>query len=401
MSQRWSTLQKQLQQLDTRIRMVIARHESQTTQQDPSESFNGSSLGVSLGHSSLTPVKPGMKHRSSISSGTSAASSNQTTSTGQYTSPAVSRIGKVDARSYLSPDPTLRRKSSFVSDAAPAVPPQRSISGGVTPTTRRLTSYGRAETASPTPSQVSMTSSIQSKPSGSRIPIASPKSANSSTHAQRPSITSLAVPPARGDRDSMRTPEPQRARPSLGYGSMTAPRPSLGATGPRTSSFGTGPRLSRAPPSSFRSITPTPSAFGGGRPSSRMSVNSYAQSAVAPVNLQPFQPSRYDLLDTTVQGIIEETGFDLFVSRIDPAMKRGQRRSENEEWKGEYVFGAGQKVSPVKLLKLAARTSASATAGDGARTKCLVRVKGQWVDLAGLLRQRLDEMPKQEFLDSP
>ena len=108
---------------------------------------------------------------------------------------------------------------------------------------------------------------------------------------------------------------------------------------------------------------------------------------MAPVNLQPFQPSKYDLLDTHVQAVIDQVGFDLFVARVDAPMKRGQRRRDDEEWKGDFVFGAGQRTSGVKLLKLAGRATT-----DAPRLKCLVRVQGAWHDLATVLQMRKDAM---------
>jgi hypothetical protein len=120
-----------------------------------------------------------------------------------------------------------------------------------------------------------------------------------------------------------------------------------------------------------------------------MSMVSYAPSGVAPANLQPFQPSKYDYLDTTVQSIIDEVGFNLFVARVDTAMKKGQRRRDDEEWKGDYVFGAGQRTSSVKLLKLAGKPGK-----DGPRVKCMVRVQGAWHDLATVLRNRMAEAPE-------
>ena len=113
----------------------------------------------------------------------------------------------------------------------------------------------------------------------------------------------------------------------------------------------------------------------------------------APPSLQPFQPSKYDLLDQHVQSVIEETHFQLFVARVDPSMKRGQRRAENEEWKGDFVFGAGQKISPVKLLKLAGRPGRFGFAQGSPRMKCLVKVKGEWQELAAVLRLRQEEEP--------
>ena len=104
---------------------------------------------------------------------------------------------------------------------------------------------------------------------------------------------------------------------------------------------------------------------------------------MAPANLQPFKPSSYDLLDTIVQKTIDDVGFDRFVARVDPPLRKGQRKRDDEEWKGEYVFGAGQKTSSVKLLKLAGRGPA-----EGPRLKCLVRAQGAWKDLSSLLEER-------------
>jgi hypothetical protein len=100
--------------------------------------------------------------------------------------------------------------------------------------------------------------------------------------------------------------------------------------------------------------------------------------------LQPFEPSKYDLLDTHVQGILEQVGWDMLTSRLDPPLKRGQRKREDEEWKGDFVFGAGEKPTSVKLLKLNTRGSG----GKEVKMKCLVRVAGQWHDLALVLTKR-------------
>lgn len=69
-------------------------------------------------------------------------------------------------------------------------------------------------------------------------------------------------------------------------------------------------------------------------------------------------------------------------------MKRGQRRNDNEEWKGEFVFGAGEKPTGVKLLKLNVR---GARGVQEVKWKCLARTGGQWVDLAALLRKRKEQ----------
>ena len=113
-------------------------------------------------------------------------------------------------------------------------------------------------------------------------------------------------------------------------------------------------------------------------------------------SLSRFVPSKYDLLDQHVQTIIDGVGFDLFVARVDAAMKKGQRRRDDEEWKGDFVFGAGQRPTSVKLLTLAGRTGT----GEAPRVKCLVKSAGAWQDLGGLLRMRKAEAPESE-LGSP
>jgi hypothetical protein len=107
--------------------------------------------------------------------------------------------------------------------------------------------------------------------------------------------------------------------------------------------------------------------------------------------LHPFDPSKYDMLDQEVSKIIDQVGFNLFVARLDPALKRGQRKRDDEEWKGEFVFGAGERSSSVKLLKLVGR----AMDGGQARMKCMCRVAGAWHELSTVLRDRLARAPAQ------
>ena len=190
----------------------------------------------------------------------------------------------------------------------------------------------------------------------------------------------LAVPDEFRGPPSLRTPpRPRQSVPA------TLPRATTPLVGQRASSYGplitprSEPRrtLGRNPPSSFRAQTPTPS-----RPSSRMSIGSFVPPTAA---LKPFEPSKYDFLDQEVQRLIDDVGFRLFVARLDPAMKKGQRRRDDEEWKGEFVFGAGERSSSVKLLKLVGRASD----GSQTRTKCMCRIAGAWHDLSTILRDRV------------
>jgi hypothetical protein len=115
---------------------------------------------------------------------------------------------------------------------------------------------------------------------------------------------------------------------------------------------------------------------------------------VSAAAMTPFEPSKYDLLDQEVSKLIAQVGFDLFVARLDPPLKRGQRKREDEEWKGEFVFGAGERTSSVKLLKLVGR----AMDGGHVRMKCMCRVAGAWQELSAVLRDRLARVSQDQQL---
>lgn len=82
------------------------------------------------------------------------------------------------------------------------------------------------------------------------------------------------------------------------------------------------------------------------------------------VELQPFVPSKYDLLDQEVQKVLDYVKPVFFVARVDQPLRRGQRKGDGEQWTGEYLFGAGSKATPVKLLQL------------GKRDKVMIRTGG-------------------------
>ena len=399
MSQRWFTMQRQLQQLEARIRMVLEKH------LNPAQSPPGGHMEMladmpsppgpsAIDYLGTMGHPPGhrnsMPHRSSVSSGISGLSSSSAAS--WKNRPQLPR----DSPTGFSPDttakvpPVLKKRTSVMSNMSNSTAktserapwnssPRLLPETHKTPTSQRFgTMAGRFRPGATSPSPG------QRSESSSRIPVLSPT-------ASSPRF--LGVPPPSSSRKSMTTPEPgNRSRPSLNSANLRQAS-GVSSMGGRSVS-GSVPRNGRAPPSSFRSMTPTPQ----GRPSSRMSMGSQAVSAFAPPSLQPFQPSKYDMLDLVVQGVMEDTGFDLFVSRLDPSLKKGQRRGDKEEWRGEFVFGAGQKISSVKLLQIAGRVDIG---GQGSmRTKCLVKVSGAWQDLATLLRQRKAEAPQSE-LESP
>jgi hypothetical protein len=253
-----------------------------------------------------------------------------------------------------------------------------------TPGNRRLSSYGGLRPQglrSPSPGGSSQASHSGMSTGGSRLPVRSPPPhPRSETNVPTLTRNLLAVPDGTRGPFSFRTPpRPRQSVPA------TLPRATTPLVGQRSSSYGplitpkSEPRraLGRNPPSSFRAQTPTPS-----RPSSRLSATSYAPLTAA---LKPFEPSKYDLLDQEVERIIESVGFDFLVARLDPAMKKGQRRRDDEEWKGEFVFGAGERSSSVKLLRLVGRASD----GSQTRTKCMCRVAGAWHELSTVLRDRM------------
>ncbi|ODO04741.1 hypothetical protein I350_05351 [Cryptococcus amylolentus CBS 6273] len=280
---------------------------------------------------------------------------------------------------------------------------------------------------SPTPSNTSMASRGSRRLS--RLPVYTPRSSNglmspqseashfsgSSAHITRPSLpeslsTSQLLTPNKGQshleraRMGLKTPEPGRGVGPGGSGrpagtfSALQPRTSSGVSTPtrarRESGVGAGsqtapvPRfvLGRPPPSSFNSPTPTPRIPT--RPASRQSAMSYAPSVSHDLStLRPFRPSPFDLLDQSVQALLTQEAFTMeqgfFVSRVDEALKRGQRLRDGEEWKGEYVFGAGNKGCSVRRMELPGRGK------DGAkRVKVLCRVGGRWVDLVEVLKER-------------
>ncbi|ORY29515.1 hypothetical protein BCR39DRAFT_531880 [Naematelia encephala] len=408
MCARFTSLQRGLQQLEARVRIVLSQHHGSPAD-DVEVLLDVSSPSSPMGgYFDVTEKRSSFSHRSSISS-TRSGSSRQSPLIGKSQYP-------------LSVDvPILRKQRSSISNTSastartPSERPRWNASPRIipesmsTPTNRRLNSYSSIQRApSPSPSGVSMgTSSSPVSPpavSGSRIPVMSPRSRTTSYGAHI-NVPSLSVSNSHGqhflsDAGDMRrfskTPEPPRLRtvsnvhPPLPRSSLTpVGNRSVSGPAPRTAPAGPG-RVRAAPPSSFRSNTPTPSGLGRpsfSRPSSRLSMMSYA---VHPsVSLQPFVASKYDLLDQHVHSLLTETGFNLLVSRVDASMKRGHRRADGEEWKGEYVFGAGQKVSAVKLLQIAGRAGSASDMEK--RIKCLVRVGGAWTDLKGVLEERLRE----------
>ncbi|OCF30478.1 hypothetical protein I316_07860 [Kwoniella heveanensis BCC8398] len=408
--------------------------------------------------STLSPdsaMRPSMlRKRSSMMSSVSASTTTATTTTANRTpteKPRWNSSTKVDlspspSNSVQTPtQPRARSRSSMLPLRAVSPTPSNNSMASTTTTNRRLS---KIPIASPSPfkgltspplsgrysdfgrdhdhnqDQEVLIPGLAVSNSHSRTLITEPSSVRSPSDSKFGSRSragsgsgSISAGQSHLDRARMglKTPDPFRPRMSSTFSALGAGSRSGASTpsGSRAYSSGTVLRtapasgrpsltMGRAPPSSFRVTSPTPSGFSTGtgtgvgadtnRPSSRLSLTSYSNFNVTSAQLEPFQPSKYDLLDMEVLRIIQETGFSLFVARLDQPLKRGQRKNENEEWKGEYVFGRGEKPTSVKLLKIAGPAGTKAQPGSGPRVKCLVRVGGAWHDLAGVLQKRMDDM---------
>lgn len=260
---------------------------------------------------------------------------------------------------------------------------------------------------SPTPGNTSLTftssrvhtgtSSHKTQNIGTAYGLVSPRgevSGVNHTHNSRSSLLGTLSSSNKGQshlehaRMGLKTPESGRPRPS-GTFSALQPRLSSGMSAsttsdrqyPRTTLNATHisrPGHSRPPPSSFNPPTSTP------RSSSRLSTASYSNFDHSV--LTPFRPSHWDELDKDVQRIIVEEGFqNHFTARVDMPLKKGQRMAEGEDWKGEFVFGAGRKPTPVKRIELSGRKP-----GSEKRVKVMVKEGGRWIELAEILKDRKD-----------
>lgn len=78
------------------------------------------------------------------------------------------------------------------------------------------------------------------------------------------------------------------------------------------------------------------------------------------------------MLDLEVQKVIDAVQPNIFIARLDQPLRRGQRKADGESWTGEFLFGAGERSTSVKLLELAGR----GPPGAPKRVKVMVRVGG-------------------------
>nr|ODN87311.1 hypothetical protein L203_03584 [Cryptococcus depauperatus CBS 7841] len=404
-SQRWMTLQAYLQDLDLRLQMAIEQVSSSVR-----SSLSSSDIEILADYPSLSQANCyAAKHRSSFANGPRSSISSYASSS---SIPSIVQ----PPRRPSSIQPSQSRRASVVSSASIATThaslekPRWNSSPRVvdteTPTFKRTGSnMSRSpRAASPTPSNTSATSFRQS-----RLPIYSPQSVPKSPqsevalegrnrHIPHFSLSRTSTP-GKGQshleraRLGLKTPEPVKSR-QTGIFSALQPRtvaPSISrtcsSTSVATSKTVPTPRSSLTrypPPSSFNSPTPKPPPSRSGRPSSRLSAASF--SSFDHSVLHPFQPSPYDELDKAVAKIIQEEGFqDHSTARVDQPLRRGQRLGPGQEWKGEYIFGAGQRPVSVKRIELNPRKGEIEK-----RVRVMVKAGGRWLELKELLRDRKD-----------
>ncbi|BEJ06766.1 hypothetical protein CcaverHIS641_0400350 [Cutaneotrichosporon cavernicola] len=91
--------------------------------------------------------------------------------------------------------------------------------------------------------------------------------------------------------------------------------------------------------------------------------------------------------DKEVQKVIDLVQPNILIRRLDPPLRRGQRKAEGEPWAGEFVFGGGERSTSVKLLELPGR----GPPGAPRRVKVMVRVGGAWSDLKVHLQKKKED----------
>lgn len=350
MQHQWTTLQRQLGHLEDKVRLVLSQHDPDNPHID-----EGMMEMLDDDHSSHTsPLHSPPLHKADnghhyglqrvLSAGSSIPPPRQSLAPPQLhrpgsTTPNAQQRGmrRIPSRPSLpaSSQTELPRWNPFTRpyEAPPTPPALRRPSHG------SHSSMGTAGTGIRRPSQSGM-------PSGMVTPT-----------FRRASSPTFSSPPMSVPRMPHMTPRKSMPNtPTLK--SRTTPRQSFGAS------------LGRPPPSAFRALSPAPSLPN--RPSSRVSIGSAASSHVASVGMRPFTPSKYDMLDLEVQKVIDAVQPNIFIARLDQPLRRGQRKADGESWTGEFLFGAGERSTSVKLLELAGR----GPPGAPKRVKVMVRVGG-------------------------
>ncbi|KAL1409538.1 hypothetical protein Q8F55_003522 [Vanrija albida] len=348
MTTRWATLQKQLAQLDAKVALCLSQHDHDEHHEQLEELDDDHVFLTSPKMAPKAEVPMGIPLQRVLSAGASSPAPGYHGSS-RLGPPSASRPGSITP----SAAKTLRRsqsRPSLGSSLNTMSPPER-------PRWNMSTRpFNIPPQQTPPPSIRRPSSSSQ----GSIPPMPS---------VRRPVSPWVASPEFKTPRKSMPAPPPVPAMPGS-VRSVSAPRPSLGAS------------LGRAPPpSAFRNASPAPTPT---RPSSRMSQHSAGSHSVSAVTYRPFVPSKYDLLDQEVQKVLDAVQPGIIVARIDQPLRRGQLKNKDEAWTGEFLFGAGERTTSVKLLELASRSG-------GKKIKSMVRAGGAWLDLGAYLQRKKEE----------
>ncbi|WOO79542.1 uncharacterized protein LOC62_02G003066 [Vanrija pseudolonga] len=356
MTTRWATLQKQLVQLDAKVALCLSQHDHDEQHHEQLEELDDDHLFLTS--PKMTPVAKleppkmnvgmGVPLQRVLSAGASSPAPGYHGSS-RLGPPSASRPGSITP----SAAKTLRRsqsRPSLGSSLNTMSPPERPRWNMST----RPFNIPPHQTPPPTIRRPSSSSQ------GSVPPVPS---------VRRPVSPWVSSPEFKTPRKSMPAPPPVPAMPGS-VRSVSAPRPSLGAS------------LGRAPPpSAFRNASPAPTPT---RPSSRLSQHSNGSHSVSGATYRPFVPSKYDLLDQEVQKVLDAVQPGIIVARIDQPLRRGQLKNKDEPWTGEFLFGAGERTTSVKLLELASRSG-------GKKIKSMVRAGGAWLDLGAYLQRKKEE----------
>lgn len=427
MNQRWATMQKQLQQLESKIAMVMHQYDPDHSPDDSMEMLSPDGGGYfggsptvsshSSSHENSTPlhrVTSGASVTSMSSYGGSSFSAPYAAANYHHSTPPNHQPKCQHLPQHLP----LRTNNSSVNHVSPPQaykPTPRGLSKSVstmnvralgTPTVHRTpsrqqlrppsraaprTSLSQSQSVATSLSSLATPSDRFRRMGGSAIPqpssFQSPVTPSNTSGLRRPSLAASSA-------SGRMTPGPMARRAMTpGPGVGVSPPSSLQGMPSRRAGLppmpGRGGRPSFAPahgnrsmvgPSSFRPASPA----SVGRPSSRASVMSSMSSRMPHghgIGVQPFRPSKYDELDLAVQRVLDALQTDIFVARLDPPLRRGQHKADGE-WTGEFVFGYGERSNAVKLLEMRFR-------GPDTRFKVMVRDGGAWHDLLHFLERRI------------
>lgn len=431
MTERWATMQKHLQQLESKMSMVMQQYDPDFAPDDSMEllspdGYFGGSPTISSSHSSSQDTSTPLHRVTSGGSMTSMSSFGGSSFSAPYASSnshhkLQNNHHKLQSSQINSQNDRHLHSSHYgnsgyaINHTSPTyVPTPRGLSKSVSTMNVRAAA---AQQRTPSRQQLRPPSRSGPRPSlSSSQSVATSLSALASPsdrlrrvgQTSIPQLSSFGSPatPANGSNgrrfnlasstiSERTTPGPWNRRAMTpGPGVGLSPPSSLSGAPQRRGGMNALPPMPRSVgrpsfasshgnrsmtgPSSFRPASPA----SVGRPSSRASVKSSLSTRMTPVHvgIQPFRPSKYDELDIAVQMVLDQVQSQIFVARLDPPLRRGQQKATGE-WTGEFVFGYGERSNSIKLLEMKSR-------GPESRFKVMVRDGGAWHDLGPFLTKR-------------